>query len=291
MSMRQLKISKTITRRDSESLEKYLKEINRESLLTPEAEVRLAELIRTGDQEALDTLVKANLRFVVSVAKQYQNQGLTLADLINEGNYGLIKAAKLFDETKGFRFISYAVWWIRQSIVQAIAEQGRMVRLPFNKLTIKSKVDQAFTQLEQQLERQPSAEEVAEILDMDLNEVMYSMESSSRHVSMDSPLSEGEDNSLIDVMENANAEKADKKVEYKQSLDTEVQRSLTTLSTSQHKVICYLFGIGIDRPLSMDDIASELHVSRERIRQIKDKAIHKLRSNPQTSLLRNYLGA
>lgn len=289
--MRQLKISKTITRRDSESLEKYLKEINRESLITPEEEAQLAVLIRMGDQTALDKLVKANLRFVVSVSKQYQNQGLTLPDLINEGNYGLIKAAKLFDETKGFRFISYAVWWIRQSIVQAIAEQGRMVRLPFNKLATKSKVDKAFNQLEQQLERQPSAEELAEILNMDMNEVMYSMEASAKHVSMDTPLSEGEEGSLLDVMENTNAEQADTKVTYKQSLNTEIQRSLKTLSTNQHKVICYLFGIGIDRPLSMDDIASQLHVSRERVRQIKDKAITKLRSNPQTGLLRNYLGA
>jgi len=290
MSMRQLAISRSITNRDSQSLEKYLNEIKREALVTAEEEVQLAQLIRQGDQQALDKLVKANLRFVVSVAKQYQNQGLTLSDLINEGNIGLIKAAKMFDETKGFKFISYAVWWIRQSIVMAIGEQGRMVRMPVNRLTVKSKVDKAFNQLEQQLERQPSAEELAEIMDVHLNEVIYSLEANAKVASLDTPVADGEDGTLLDLLENINAEKTDKKVDHQQSLRTEVKRSLDTLNSKQQKVICYFFGIGLDRPMALEDIAAQMDVSRERIRQIKDKALAQLKSSPHTHLLRNFMG-
>ena len=290
MSMRQLKITKSITNRESQSLEKYLQEIGKVELISPEEEVRLAALIRQGDQRALDRLTKANLRFVVSVAKQYQNQGLSLPDLINEGNLGLIKAAQRFDETRGFKFISYAVWWIRQSILQALAEQSRIVRLPLNKVGLTNRIQKAFSLLEQQYEREPSAEELAEVLEMDIEEVASTLGINARHVSMDSPLSEGEENTLIDVLENPNAEKTDEALEYNESLKTEIDRSLKTLTERQKEVICFFFGIGVDHPMSLEDIGEKFNLTRERVRQIKDKAITKLRSNSRSKMLRSYLG-
>ena len=291
MSMRQLKITKSITNRESQSLEKYLQEIGKVELISSDEEVRLAALIRQGCQKSLDRLTKANLRFVVSVAKQYQNQGLSLPDLINEGNLGLIKAAQRFDETRGFKFISYAVWWIRQSILQALAEQSRIVRLPLNKVGLTNKVQKAFSQLEQQFEREPSAEELAEMLEMDLDEVSASLSISSRHVSMDTPISEGEDGTLLDVLENPNAEKTDGDLDHTQSLKTEIDRSLKTLTERQKEVICYFFGIGVDHPMSLEDIGERFNLTRERVRQIKDKAITKLRTTNRINLLRTYLGA
>lgn len=289
--MRQLKITKSITNRESQSLEKYLQEIGKVELITPEEEVRLATLIKQGDQRALDRLTKANLRFVVSVAKQYQNQGLSLPDLINEGNLGLIKAAQRFDETKGFKFISYAVWWIRQSILQAIAEQARIVRLPLNKVGLTNRIHKAFSQLEQEFEREPSPEELAEILGMDIDEVESSLGINARHLSMDTPLSEGEESTLYDVLENKNAEKTDGVLVYNESLKTEIDRSLQTLTERQKDVICYFFGIGVDHPLSLEDIGERFNLTRERVRQIKDKAILKLRSHQKSDLLRSYLGS
>ena len=290
MSMRQLKITKSITNRESQSLEKYLQEIGRVELITPEEEVRLASLIKQGDQKALERLTKANLRFVVSVAKQYQNQGLSLPDLINEGNLGLIKAAQRFDETKGFKFISYAVWWIRQSILQALAEQARIVRLPLNKVGLTSRIQKAFQQLEQEFEREPSAEELADVLNMELEEVASSLNINARHVSMDTPLSEGEDGTLLDILENPNASLADADMDHKQSLKVEIDRSLRTLTERQKEVVCYFFGIGVDHPLSLEDIGEKFNLTRERVRQIKDKAITKLRTTQKTNLLRGYLG-
>jgi RNA polymerase primary sigma factor len=290
MSMRQLKITKSITNRESQSLEKYLQEIGKVELITPEEEVRLAALIRQGDQRALDRLTKANLRFVVSVAKQYQNQGLSLPDLINEGNVGLIKAAQRFDETRGFKFISYAVWWIRQSILQALAEQSRIVRLPLNKVGLTNRIQKAYSTLEQQFEREPSAEELADMLQMDLDEVSATLGISARHVSMDTPLSEGEDSTLIDVLENPNAEKTDGDLDHKESLKTEIDRSLKALTERQKEVICYFFGIGVDHPMSLEDIGEKFNLTRERVRQIKDKAITKLRTTNRCKLLRTYLG-
>ncbi len=290
MSMRQLKITKSITNRESQSLEKYLQEIGKVELITPEEEVRLAGLIKQGDQRALDRLTKANLRFVVSVAKQYQNQGLSLPDLINEGNLGLIKAAQRFDETKGFKFISYAVWWIRQSILQAIAEQARIVRLPLNKVGLTNRIHKAFSQLEQEFEREPSSEELAELLNMELDEVESSLGINARHISMDNPLSEGEESTLYDVMENKNAEKTDGELAHTQSLKMEIDRSLQTLTDRQKEVICYFFGIGVDHPLSLEDIGERFSLTRERVRQIKDKAILKLRSHQKGDMLRSYLG-
>ncbi len=289
--MRQLKITKSITNRESQSLEKYLQEIGKVELITPEEEVKLATLIKQGDQRALDRLTKANLRFVVSVAKQYQNQGLSLPDLINEGNLGLIKAAQRFDETRGFKFISYAVWWIRQSILQALAEQSRIVRLPLNKVGLTNRIQKAYSQLEQQYEREPSAEELAEVLEMDLEEVSSTLGINSRHVSMDSPLSEGEENTLIDVLENPNAEKTDMELDHKESLKTEIDRSLKTLTERQKEVICFFFGIGVDHPMSLEDIGEKFNLTRERVRQIKDKAITKLKTSNRCKLLRTYLGA
>lgn len=291
MSMRQLKITKSITNRESQSLEKYLQEIGKVELITPEEEVRLAARIRQGDQKSLDRLTKANLRFVVSVAKQYQNQGLSLPDLINEGNLGLIKAAQRFDETRGFKFISYAVWWIRQSILQALAEQSRIVRLPLNKVGLTNRIQKAFSTLEQQFEREPSAEELAEMLDMDLEEVSATLGISARHVSMDTPLSEGEDNTLLDVLENPNAEKTDGDLDHRESLKTEIDRSLKTLTERQKEVICFFFGIGVDHPMSLEDIGEKFNLTRERVRQIKDKAITKLRATNRCKLLRTYLGS
>jgi RNA polymerase primary sigma factor len=288
--MRQLKITKSITNRESQSLEKYLQEIGKVELITPEEEVKLATLIKQGDQRALDRLTKANLRFVVSVAKQYQNQGLSLPDLINEGNLGLIKAAQRFDETRGFKFISYAVWWIRQSILQALAEQSRIVRLPLNKVGLTNRIQKAYSLLEQQYEREPSAEELAEVLEMDIEEVSATLGINARHVSMDSPLSEGEENTLIDVLENANAEKTDGELIHTESLKTEIDRSLKTLTERQKEVICFFFGIGVDHPMSLEDIGERFSLTRERVRQIKDKAITKLKASNRCKLLRTYLG-
>ncbi|HEX7902239.1 MAG TPA: RNA polymerase sigma factor RpoD/SigA [Chitinophagaceae bacterium] len=289
--MRQLKITKSITNRESQSLEKYLQEIGKVELISPEEEVKLATLIKQGCQKSLDRLTKANLRFVVSVAKQYQNQGLSLPDLINEGNLGLIKAAQRFDETRGFKFISYAVWWIRQSILQSLAEQSRIVRLPLNKVGLTNRIQKAFSALEQQFEREPSAEELAEVLEMDLEEVTATLGINARHVSVDTPLSEGEDNTLLDVLENTNAEKTDAELDHKESLKTEIDRSLKTLTERQKEVICYFFGIGVDHPMSLEDIGEKFNLTRERVRQIKDKAITKLKTNTRTRILRTYLGA
>src|SRR6202012_3012111 len=288
--MRQLKITKSISNRESASLDKYLQEIGREELITAEEEVQLAKKIRDGDQKALDKLTKANLRFVVSVAKQYQNQGLSLPDRINEGNLGLIKAAQRFDETRGFKFISYAVWWIRQSILQALAEQSRIVRLPLNKVGLTNRIQQAYSQLEQEFEREPSAEELAGILELDIEEVSSPLGIAARHVSMDTPLSEGEDNTLIDVLVNPNAELANTNIEHKESLKQEIDRSLRTLTERQKEVICFFFGIGVDHPMSLEDIGEKFNLTRERVRQIKDKAITKLRSNSRSKMLRSYLG-
>jgi RNA polymerase primary sigma factor len=288
--MRQLKITKSITNRESQSLEKYLQEIGKVELINPEEEVKLAVRIKQGDQLALDKLTKANLRFVVSVAKQYQNQGLSLPDLINEGNLGLIKAAQRFDETRGFKFISYAVWWIRQSILQALAEQSRIVRLPLNKVGLTNRIQKAYSQLEQEYEREPSPEELAEILELDTDEVSATLVIAARHVSMDTPLSEGEENTLMDVLENPNAERAEKFLEHDESLKQEIGRSLTALTDRQREVICFFFGIGVDHPMSLEDIGERFNLTRERVRQIKDKAITKLRTTSRCKMLRVYLG-
>lgn len=290
MSMRQLKITKSITNRESQSLEKYLQEIGKVELISPEEEVRLARRIKQGDQSALDKLTKANLRFVVSVAKQYQNQGLSLPDLINEGNLGLIKAAQRFDETRGFKFISYAVWWIRQSILQALAEQSRIVRLPLNKVGLTNKIQKAFSQLEQEFEREPSPEELADLLELETEEVSATLGIAARHVSMDTPLSEGEDNTLVDVLENPNAEYANTNIEHRESLKQEIERSMKMLTERQKEVICYFFGLGVDHPMSLEDIGDKFNLTRERVRQIKDKAITKLRTNSRSRALRSYLG-
>ncbi len=290
MSMRQLKISKSITNRESQSLEKYLQEISKVDLISPEQEVQLAMQIKLGDQKALDRLVKCNLRFVVSVAKQYQNQGLTLPDLINEGNLGLIKAAIRFDETRGFKFISYAVWWIRQSILQALAEQSRIVRLPLNKVGLSNRIAKAYQQLEQEFEREPSAEELAYLLEVPLEEVRATLCVGLKHVSMDSPIADGEDATLADLMSNPNAEKTDDNLVHYESLRQEIQRSLQALTDRQKSVLCYFFGIGVDHALSLEDIGEKFHLTRERVRQIKDKAITKLRSTSRCRHLKVYLG-
>jgi RNA polymerase primary sigma factor len=289
--MRQLKITKSITNRESQSLEKYLQEIGKVDLLTPEEEVDLAKRIKQGDQIALEKLTKANLRFVVSVAKQYQNQGLSLSDLINEGNLGLIKAAQRFDETRGFKFISYAVWWIRQSILQALAEQSRIVRLPLNKVGSLNKINKAFSELEQQYEREPSPEELADMLEITTDEVETTLGVAARHVSMDAPFVEGEDNSLLDVLENNTMPGTDTHLEYADSLRREIERSLGTLTDRQCDVIKLYFGIGVEHPMSLEDIGDKFGLTRERVRQIKDKAINKLRATSRSKLLKGYLGA
>jgi RNA polymerase primary sigma factor len=290
MSMRQLKITKSITNRESQSLEKYLQEIGKVEMISAEEEVQLALRIKQGDQRALERLTKANLRFVVSVAKQYQNQGLSLPDLINEGNLGLIKAAQRFDETRGFKFISYAVWWIRQSILQSLAEQSRIVRLPLNKVGLSNRINKAYQQLEQEFEREPSVEELADLLNLEIEEVSSTLSIGSRHVSMDSPLSDGEDSTLVDVMENPNSEAADEAIEHKQSLTQEIERSLNTLTERQQEVLRFFFGIGVDHPMSLEDIGERFSLTRERVRQIKDKAITKLRNTSRSKHLRSYLG-
>lgn len=289
--MRQLKIAHKITNRESQALDKYLNEISKLPMLTPEEEVKLAQRIREGDQEALDEMTRGNLRFVVSVAKQYQNQGLSLSDLINEGNVGLIKAARRFDETKGFKFISYAVWWIRQSILQALAEQSRIVRLPLNKVGSLNKINKAFSELEQTFEREPSPEELAELLEITTDEVETTLGVAARHVSMDAPFVEGEDNSLLDVLENNTMPGTDAHLEYADSLRREIERSLGTLTDRQCDVIKLYFGIGVEHPMSLEDIGDKFGLTRERVRQIKDKAINKLRATSRSKLLKTYLGA
>lgn len=290
MSMRQLKITKSITNRESQSLEKYLQEIGKVDLITPEEEVQLAIRIKQGDGKALEKLTKANLRFVVSVAKQYQNQGLSLSDLINEGNLGLIKAAHRFDETRGFKFISYAVWWIRQSILQALAEQSRIVRLPLNKVGLSNKISKAYSLLEQEYEREPSSDELAKVLEIGTEEIETTMSVATRHVSIDAPFQTGEDNTLLDVLENTNDASTDNKVNYKESLCQEIERSLNTLTERQKDVIKLYFGIGSVNQMSLEDIGEKFGLTRERVRQIKDKAITKLRTTSRSKLLRKYLG-
>ena len=287
--MRQLKITKSITNRESQSLEKYLQEIGREGLITAEEEVRLARLIRTGDQNALDKLTKANLRFVVSVAKQYQNQGLSLPDLINEGNLGLIKAAKRFDETRGFKFISYAVWWIRQSILQALAEQSRIVRLPLNQVGSLNKISKAYSKLEQEYEREPSAEELSKLLEIPTEKISDTMRVSGKHVSMDAPFVQGEDNSLMDVLENADSPRADNLL-MNESLQKEIDRSLSTLTEREREVVKLFFGIGMQHGLTLEEIGAQFDLTRERVRQIKEKAIRRLRHKSRSKLLKAYLG-
>ncbi len=286
--MRQLKITKSITNRESASLDKYLQEIGREDLITVEEEVELAQAIKKGDREALDKLTRANLRFVVSVAKQYQNQGLSLPDLISEGNLGLIKAAEKFDETRGFKFISYAVWWIRQSILQALAEQSRIVRLPLNQVGSLNKINKAFQKFEQENERRPSAEELAEELDVPVEKVSDSLKVSERHVSMDAPFVEGEDNSLLDVLVNDDAPSADETL-MRESLQKEIERALSTLTERESDIIKMFFGIGCQE-MTLEEIGDKFQLTRERVRQIKEKAIRRLRQDSRCKLLKSYLG-
>jgi RNA polymerase primary sigma factor len=286
--MRQLKITKSITNRESASLDKYLQEIGKEDLITVEEEVELAQRIRKGDQAALEKLTKANLRFVVSVAKQYQNQGLSLPDLINEGNLGLIKAAEKFDETRGFKFISYAVWWIRQSILQALAEQSRIVRLPLNQVGSLNKINKAFAKFEQEHERTPSPEELAKALDLPKEKVSDTLRVSGRHVSVDAPFADGEDNSLLDVLVNADSPNADRGL-ISESLGTEVERALATLTEREKDIVKYFFGIGCQE-MTLEEIGEKFGLTRERVRQIKEKAIRRLRHNSRSKLLKSYLG-
>ena len=287
--MRQLKITKSITNRESASLDKYLQEIGREDLISVEEEVELAGRIRNGDRAALEKLTKSNLRFVVSVAKQYQNQGLSLPDLINEGNLGLIKAAEKFDETRGFKFISYAVWWIRQSILQALEEQSRIVRLPLNQVGSMNKINKALQRFEQEHERRPSAEELAELLDMPVDKIADTLKMSGRHVSVDAPFVEGEDNSLIDVMINEDSPNADRGLIY-ESLSTEINRALATLTPREADILRKFFGIGVPEK-TLEEIGDEFHLTRERVRQIKEKALYKLSQPGQRNkILRTYLG-
>lgn len=291
MSMRQLRITTSITNRESPSLEKYLNEISKVELISAEEEVRLAGLIKKGDKKALDRLTKANLRFVVSVAKQYQGQGLSLPDLINEGNLGLIKAAQRFDDTRGFKFISFAVWWIRQNILQALAEHARMIRLPMNKVALNNRIQRTHSQLEQQLERAPSAEELAEVMNMDVDDVTESLGNVSRHVSLDSPITDDDDSSLLDTLQNFNAESTDGDIVYVQSLKMEIERAMRVLNEKQRQTLCYLFGIGVDYPMSMEDVARKFELTLERVRQIKETALQKLRATRNFDALRTYLGS
>ena len=287
--MRQLKITKQVTNRETASLDKYLQEIGKVDLITAEEEVELAQRIREGDDRALEKLTNANLRFVVSVAKQYQNQGLTLPDLINEGNLGLIKAAKRFDETRGFKFISYAVWWIRQSILQALAEQSRVVRLPLNKIGSINKINKAFATLEQINERPPSAEEIAKELDMTVSDVKESLKNSGRHMSMDAPLKEGEDSSLYDVLNFDESPNPDKSLLH-ESLQTEIERALETLTPRDADVIRLYFGLNGNQPMTLEEIGETFGLTRERVRQIKEKGVRKLKHNSRSKILKTYLG-
>ncbi|MEE9288396.1 MAG: sigma-70 family RNA polymerase sigma factor, partial [Bacteroidota bacterium] len=282
------KISKQYTNRESQSLDKYLQEIGKVDLLTPDEEIDLARRIKKGDQKSLEKLTKANLRFVVSVAKQYQNQGLSLGDLINEGNLGLIKAAKRFDETRGFKFISYAVWWIRQSILQALAEQSRIVRLPLNRVGALNKIGKKFSQLEQEFEREPSASELAEELDMSLFEVADTLKISGRHLSMDAPFAQGEDNRLLDVIQDERQPSPDNEL-MKESLSKEVERALATLTDREAEVIRLYFGLGREHSLTLEEIGERFKLTRERVRQIKEKAIRRLRHASRSKALRAYL--
>ena len=287
--MRQLKITKQVTNRETASLDKYLQEIGKVDLITAEEEVELAQRVKQGDQLALEKLTKANLRFVVSVAKQYQKQGLTLPDLINEGNLGLIKAAQRFDETRGFKFISYAVWWIRQSILQALAEQSRIVRLPLNKIGSINKINKTYAFLEQSHERPPSAEEIANELDMTINDVKESMKNSGRHVSMDAPLVEGEDSNLYDVLRSGESPNPDKELIH-ESLRTEIERALETLTPREADVIKLYFGLGNHHPMTLEEIGETFDLTRERVRQIKEKAIRRLKHTSRSKILKTYLG-
>ena len=287
--MRQLKITKQVTNRETASLDKYLQEIGKVELITAEEEVELAQKIKAGDQRALEKLTKANLRFVVSVAKQYQNQGLTLPDLINEGNLGLIKAAQRFDETRGFKLISYAVWWIRQSILQALAEQSRIVRLPLNKIGSINKINKAYASLEQAHERPPSAEEIATKLEMSEMDVKESMRNSGRHVSMDAPLVEGEDSNLYDVLNSDDSPNPDDDLMV-DSLRTEIERSLATLTPREGDVIRLYFGLNGQHPLTLEEIGEKFDLTRERVRQIKEKAIRRLKHTSRSKILKTYLG-
>jgi RNA polymerase primary sigma factor len=287
--MRQLKISKQITNRESESLDKYLTEIGKVDLITAEVEVELARRIREGDQVALEKLTKANLRFVVSVAKQYQNNGLTLGDLINEGNLGLIKAAKRFDEKRGFKFISYAVWWIRQSIMQALAEQSRIVRLPLNRVGSLSKINKTFAELEQKFQREPSTEEVAEVIGVTVEDVRDNLKVGGRHISMDAPFVNGEENSLIDVLTDANESKPDSALML-DSLTVEVQRALSTLTSREADVLGLYFGLNNNSSMTLEEIGERFSLTRERVRQIKEKATRRLRHASRSRTLKAYLG-
>ena len=288
--MRQLKITKQVTNRETASLDKYLQEIGRVELITAEEEVRLAQLIKKGDGKALERLTKANLRFVVSVAKQYQNQGLTLGDLINEGNLGLIKAAQRFDETRGFKFISYAVWWIRQSILQALAEQSRIVRLPLNKIGSINKINKTFSKLEQEFEREPSTEELASAMSISQDEIKDAMRTSGRHVSMDAPLVSGEDSTLIDVLGDDDQPHPDHSL-ITESLRREVERALSTLTTREADVIRLYFGLAVgEQPMTLEEIGDRFDLTRERVRQIKEKAILRLKHTSRSKILKTYLG-
>ena len=287
--MRQLKITKQVTNRETASLDKYLQEIGKVDLISADEEVELAQRIKAGDKIALERLTKANLRFVVSVAKQYQNQGLTLPDLINEGNMGLIKAAQRFDETRGFKFISYAVWWIRQSILQALAEQSRIVRLPLNKIGSINKINKTYAYLEQTHERVPSAEEIAKELDMSVNDVKESMKNSGRHISMDAPLVEGEDSNLYDVLRSGESPNPEKELMH-ESLKTEIERALETLTPREADVIRLYFGLGENYPMTLEEIGETFELTRERVRQIKEKAIRRLKHTSRSKILKTYLG-
>ncbi|MFA5555693.1 MAG: RNA polymerase sigma factor RpoD/SigA [Flavobacteriaceae bacterium] len=287
--MRQLKITKQVTNRETASLDKYLQEIGKVDLITADEEVELAQRIKAGDQRALEKLTKANLRFVVSVAKQYQNQGLTLPDLINEGNLGLIKAAQRFDETRGFKFISYAVWWIRQSILQALAEQSRIVRLPLNKIGSINKINKMYALLEQSNERPPSAEEIAKELDMTVNDVKESMKNSGRHLSMDAPLVEGEDSNLYDVLRSGESPNPDRELIH-ESLRTEIERALETLTPREADVVRLYFGLADQHPMTLEEIGETFDLTRERVRQIKEKAIRRLKHTSRSKILKTYLG-
>lgn len=286
--MRQLKITKSITNRESASLDKYLQEIGREDLITVEEEVELAQRIKQGDRKALEKLTRANLRFVVSVAKQYQNQGLTLPDLINEGNLGLIKAAEKFDETRGFKFISYAVWWIRQSILQALAEQSRIVRLPLNQVGSLNKINKALSRFEQENERRPSAEELADDLEIPADKIADTLKVSGRHISVDAPFVEGEDNSLLDVLINNDSPNADNSL-IKESLGKEIDRALSTLTEREANIVKHFFGVGYPE-MTLEEIGEKFGLTRERVRQIKEKAIRRLRHSSKSKLLKSYLG-
>lgn len=287
--MRQLKISRSITNRDSASLDKFLQEIGRESLISVDEEVELSAAIQRGDERALDRLIKANLRFVVSVAKQYQNQGLSLPDLINEGNIGLIRAAKKFDEKRGFKFISYAVWWIRQAILQALAEQSRIVRLPLNQVGMQAKIKKVAEQFEQKYERKPSAAELAMTLDEDEGRINLTLKTYGKHVSIDAPFVEGEDNNLLDVLVNEDAPSADKDLMHS-SLAKEIDRALSTLQARDAEIVRMFFGLGGYPEMTLQEIAEKKGLTRERVRQIKEKAVRKLRSNSKNQQLKSYLG-